>query len=287
MNRRRLLPAAIALVVLAAVSGVLWWLNRSTIPTQPPSTEPAVGTCWNVDADTASGVAPWHGAPVDCNGPHTIEVFYAGQVDRAIVKKERSASGQDKQALDVIMVGAARAGCTATAKQFLGDSARGERVAVLPDFVKPATDGFYVCAMAEAVGPNNDVFLTRAGSMKGAATQLNIECVAADTGGGSLVYVPCSRPHSSEYAGTYTVTPQPAPFNAGPLQTAVTNGCHQIVVAFMGLSSGATRSDVTSAYVGPTTTNSWIGSDQSFACYAHTAASILGSLQGLGTRPLP
>jgi hypothetical protein len=223
---------------------------------------------------------------VDCTGPHTVEVFYAGQVDRALVKNGRSATGQEKQANNVIMAGEARAGCTVKAKPFLGDSPRGARVAVMANFVKPAQDGFYVCTMAEAAGPNGDTFITRAGSMKGAAQQLGIECVASGANG-SLTYVPCSRPHSSEYAGTYTVTPLGAPYDASQLQTAVPNGCKQIVIAFMGLRAGATRSDVTSAYVGPTTSNTWIGSDQSYACYARTASEISGSLQGLGTRPLP
>ena len=115
------------------------------------------------------------------------------------------------------MAGEARAGCTVKGQKFLGDSPRGARVAVLPDFVRPADDGFYVCAMAQSTGPNNQSFVTRTTSMKGAAKALGIECVASPASGG-LAYVPCTQPHNSEYAGTYTVTPLGAPYDGTQLQ---------------------------------------------------------------------
>ena len=61
----------------------------------------------------------------------------------------------------------------------------------------------------------------------------------------------------------------------------------KIVKAYMKLADTAKREDVSSAYVGPKTSNSWIGSDQTFACYAHTDSATSASLAGLGTRPLP
>lgn len=287
MTRRAALPAAIALVILAVVSAVFWWFNRSvSVPTTAPSTTPAVGSCWNLDVSTATGQAPWGGKPVDCASPHTVEVFFAGQVDQALVRNQKKSSGQQKQVNTLVMAGEARAGCTVKGQNFLGDSPRGARVAVLPDFVRPADDGFYVCAMAQSTGPNNQSFVTRTTSIKGAAKALGIECVASAASGG-LAYVPCTQPHSSEYAGTYTVTPLGAPYDGKQLQAAVPSGCAQVVKAFMGLKSDANRTDVTSAYVGPTSSSSWLGSDQSFACYAHTANDISASVQGLGARPLP
>jgi hypothetical protein len=287
MTRRRLLPVAIAVVILAVISVALWWFNRSAaVPTAAPSNTPAVGSCWNLDVRTATGRAPWDGKPVPCNAPHTIEVFYTGAVDRKLARNQRNAKGQSKQLNTLLMAGEARYGCTAKAQQFLGDSPRGEQVAVLPDFMKPTDDGFYVCAMAQSTSPNNEAYVTRTSSLAGAARSLVIECVssAAD---GSLAYVSCKRPHDSEYAGTYQVTPLNAPYNGTALQTAVPNGCKAIVDAFMGLAKGVERSDVSSAYVGPTSSDTWLGSDQSFACYAHTAAQITGTLEGLGARPLP
>jgi hypothetical protein len=287
MSRRILFPVGIAVLVIAVVSGLLWWVNRTgPIPTTPPSAAPAVGSCWNLDATTAGGQAPWPGTAVDCAAPHTVEVFYVGQVDHSLIVAERRASGQEKDVNSLVMIGEARAGCTVRGQDFLGDSPRGAQVAVLPDFLKPTDDGFYVCAIAQATGPNNDAFVPRTTSLKGQAKAVSISCVAAGTTD-ALTYVPCDKPHSSEFAGLYTVTPLNAPFDQQQLAAAVPAGCDKIVKAFMGLKDDAKRDDVNSAYVGPKTSGAWIGSDQTFACFAHTATDTSASLAGLGTRPLP
>ncbi len=286
MNRRTLIPLSAAVLVLAVAGGLLWWVNRSgSIPTTSQSA-PSIGSCWNLDPDTAGRQAPWPGQPVDCSSAHTVEVFYVGQVDHTLIVSQRRAKGQEKDVNGLLMIGEARAACTVKGQDFLGDSTRGAQVAVLPDFVAPIDDGFYVCAMAQAAGPNNDRFVARTSTLQGQATALNIPCVASGASG-SLTYVPCDKAHSSEFAGLYTVTPLNAPFNSTALATAVPAGCDKIVKAYMKLADTAKREDVSSAYVGPKTSNSWIGSDQTFACYAHTDADTSASLAGLGTRPLP
>ncbi len=287
MNRRRFVPIAIAVVIIAVVAGLLLWVNRGgSIPTKPPSSAPAAGSCWNLDTGTAGGQAPWPGRPVGCDTPHTVEVFYVGQVDHALIVNQRRASGQQKQVNSLVMIGEARGGCTAKAGQFLGDSPRGARVAVFPDFIKPVTDGFYACAIAQSAGPNNDRFVSRTSSLRGQAGVLGVECVATGDAG-ALSYVSCDKPHTSEFAALYRVTPANAPFDGQQLATMVPNGCDAVVRSFLGLPDGSKRDDVTSAFVGPKDANSWIGSDQTYACYAHTSTSITGSLAGLGTRPLP
>lgn len=287
MSRRRLLPTAIAALVLAVVISLLWWVNRSKpIPSTPPSSAPTVGSCWNLDPATAAGQAPWPGKPVDCAAAHTVEVFYVGQVDHVLIKNQRTASGQQKNVNSLVMIGEARAGCTVKGQDFLGDSARGSRVAILPDFIKPIDDGFYVCAIAQSAGPNNDAFVSRTGSLKGQAMALSIECVAA-TRTATLAYTTCDKPHNSEFVALYTVTPLNAPFDESQLAPMVRAGCDKYVRSYLKLDTSAKRTDVTSAYVGPTSSNSWIGSDQTYACYAHTSSDVSASLAGLGTRPLP
>ncbi len=84
------------------------------------------------------------------------------------------------------------------------------------------------------------------------------------------------------------MTPLGAAFNGPELQTAVTSGCQKLLDAFLGLPAGTpSRTDLRSSYVGPTTSATWLGSDQSFACYATAPATMHATVKGLGTRPLP
>jgi hypothetical protein len=57
---------------------------------------------------------------------------------------------------------------------------------------------------------------------------------------------------------------------------------------FVGLPAGtSSRTDLRASYVGPTSSLTWVGSDQSFACYASASTPIRGSIKGLGTGQLP
>jgi hypothetical protein len=125
--------------------------------------------------------------------------------------------------------------------------------------------------------------VTRTATLHGAAGDLGIDCTA-----GAASFVPCSADHTGEYVGLYTVTPLGAPFNGPELQTAVTNGCQALLNGFLALPAGAAnRSDLRSSYVGPTTSATWLGSDQSYACFATASTTITGTIKGIGTRPLP
>ncbi|HEY7174398.1 MAG TPA: hypothetical protein VH442_05725, partial [Micromonosporaceae bacterium] len=66
----------------------------------------------------------------------------------------------------------------------------------------------------------------------------------------------------------------------------VSAGCAQLVDSFLGLGANQTRSDLRVSEVGPDSANLWVGSDQTFACYASATTPWVGSLKGLGTRPL-
>jgi hypothetical protein len=111
---------------------------------------------------------------------------------------------------------------------------------------------------------------------------LAIACVTDD---GGLVYAGCNDPHSGEYAGTYTVTPLDAPFDEKGVRGAATKGCAETVAKYVGSSA---RTDLRAAYVGPASAADWLGSDQTFACYAMAVDGRLrGSLKGLAGRPLP
>ncbi len=288
---RRVLPAAIAVLVLAGIAIGLYFANRQApIPTSSATT-PAIGSCWNVPSISAA--MPWSGAPVDCTAVHTAEIFYTGQADRSLIKDYRAAKpGQELQAASIVLQGEARSGCSGHANEYLGGPWRTAQVTIAPDFVGDPKDGFYACAVAQVSDPGGTVLVTRTATLKGALagadnTQLGIDCYTADAAG-ALSFVPCSAGHTGEYVGLYTVTPLGAPFNGPELQQAVTAGCQGILNSFLALPAGApNRSDLRSSYVGPTTSATWLGSDQSYACFATAATAITGTIKSLGTRPLP
>jgi hypothetical protein len=289
MNRRRLLPPAIAVVVLAIVGTVLWLANRSTpIPTATPGSAPAVGSCWNVDSHAIGGSLPWPGSAVACATPHTAEIAAVAQVDQKLVRAAQRDKGQDAELNTFLMVTNARAKCLDKAGSYVGGAWRGAQLSVYPDFLAPAKNGFFACVVAQVADPGGTRVVTRTASLAGAlsgnsGTSLGIDCVADADG---LAFVPCGKAHTSEFVGLYTVTPPGAPYNGSAIKNAVSAGCAQLVDSFLGLGAHQTRPDLRVSEVGPDSANLWVGSDQTFACYASATTPWVGSLKGLGTRPL-
>ncbi len=290
---RRLMPVAVAVLVLAVIATALWWFNRSTaIPSALPKSAPAVGSCWDVDAHVISDTLPWPGDPVACTAPHTAEIFYTGQVDHALLKAAKTAKGSAAQVNDVLIQAEARSGCSGHVAAYLGGPWRGAQVSLIPTFLTPKADGFFACTLAQVSDPGGTHIVTRSASLKGAVTDpkaadITIDCYA-DAADGAPSFTPCAEAHSGEYVGTFTVTPLGAPYNGAELQTTVTQGCQSLVDRFVGLPAGAkSRTDLRASYVGPTSSLTWVGSDQSFACYASTSTPIRGSIKGLGTAGLP
>jgi hypothetical protein len=290
---KRWLPPVIAVVVLAAVGAAFWSADRSApIPSAQPSSAPAMGSCWQVTPSAVAGTLPWPGQPVGCTASHNAEIFYRGQVDHNLIKQYRAAKGQAGQAATILMGAEARSGCTGHANAFLGGAWRGAQLTIVPDFVAPEKDGFFACVAAQVADPGGTVIRDRTASLAGALNgpetkALDIDCYAQATGG-ALTYAPCTAAHKGEYVGLYTVTPLGAQFNGTELAGVVTSGCQALLNRFLGLASGApNRTDIRSSYVGPTTSATWLGSDQSYACYATAATTLDKSIKGLGTRSLP
>jgi hypothetical protein len=283
-NSRFLIVAALVLILGGAA---FWWFHRpEKIPHTPGASAPAVGSCWSVDATAARSAFPWSGAPVACTDTHTAEVYHVGQVDDSLIRQEHGAKGDNKTIADNLMYAEARLACANFASVYLGASWHDGRVSVVANWIAPARDGFFGCALAQVADPAGQHLLPRTASLQGAlagdgAADLAVSCVDASGG-----YIGCDQAHRSEYVGAYTITPANAPFNGSALQTAVTTGCTQLIQTYLG-GTGPARSDLTAAYVGPTTASDWLGSDQTYACYAKAAADIRGTVRNLGTRPLP
>ncbi len=286
-------PWRVGLVVLVVgvivAVGALWWANRAEpIPTAVPAAAPTVGSCWTVDPATARSALPWPGGQVECAKPHTAEVYHVGQVDHDLIDRARGAKGDDATIATNLMYAQARRACDVFGSTYLGVDWHQDQVTLLANWVTPTRDGFFACALAQSGDPGGTRYVSRTGSLKGAGGDeaLAIACVSRD-GGDSLAYAPCEGAHSGEFVGTYTLTPPDAPFDATAVAAAVTKGCGQQALKYLGLPAGATRPDLRVGYVGPTTATTWLGSDQTFGCYMNAEVTLRGTLRNLGTRPLP
>lgn len=285
--RRSWRTRLVGVAVIAMLAGVVvWWINRGDpIPDKPPSTAPAVGTCWTVGPLTAKKAMPWPGKPVDCAGPHTAEVYQVGQVDHDLISRARARSGDDRTVAVNLMYAQARRACGALGTRYLGSDWHGTRVALLANWIDPVRNGFFGCAVSEVTGPGGESFVTRTGSVKGQGKALAVTCVTRDAD--TIGFTACDAAHTGEFVGTYIVTPNGAPFDSEAVTAAVTKGCGQVTLSYLGLPGDASRTDLHVGFVGPTSQATWLGSDQTFACYASAGAVMRGTIRSLGTRPLP
>jgi hypothetical protein len=291
LTRARLGIAAVVLVLL--VAALVWWTHRPE-PAKDKVTDkaPAVGSCWTVDLATARTNLPWQGSAVNCRAAHTVEVVQVAQVDHALIEKSRSAEGDEKKITDNLMYAEARRACGIAASTYLGSSWHRAQVTVLADWIKPASDGFFGCALAQTSDPGGQRVVTTDRSFRGllagdGVTPLDISCVSRGAPAGGLTYTPCAKQHDGEFVGVYSVTPANAPFDQTGVTNTVTGGCAALVLSYLGLAKDANRTDLSVGYVGPTSAATWLGSDQTFACYVMAAVKLRGSIRSLGTRPLP
>jgi Septum formation len=263
-------------VVALVAAGVGYRLTRPD--DAAPAGAPKPGSCWAVDEAAVHAAFPWPGQPVDCTKEHTAEVFHVAKVDPP--------AQRDPTLRDNLMYAQARRACTLLASAFLGGDWHTGRVTVVADWVKPATAGHFGCAVVESADPAGTRLVHRSGSLRDALKQpgLATECVT----GRPLAYADCAADHDGEFVGTYTITPPDTPFDEAAVKQAAEHGCTQTALAFLGLPADGARPDLRTGYVGPLTASDWLGSDQTFACYALALGGrkLRGSIKGLGQRDL-
>jgi hypothetical protein len=284
---------------LAIVIGGLYWLSRATaertIPSTPPDNAPAVGSCWQVDEATAKQALPWPGTAAECSGEHTIEMFQVGQVGHDLIRRMDSAKGDDAKIVTNLLQAQVRRACVVQASVYLGGGWHNARLMVLASWIKPTGNGFYGCALAEVDGPGALNFVHRRGSLKGTlkdgdAAPLAIGCVSRGAGDSTdaLTYIPCAQTHDGEFVGSYTITPLDAPFDDGAVKNTAQRGCSEVAARYLGIQGTTGRTDLNAGSVGPKTASDWLGSDQTYACYAMAVdGKLVGSIQNLGMKPLP
>jgi hypothetical protein len=286
---------AVVITLFAVVIFGAYWFTREPeprkIPTSPPAAAPAVGSCWQVDLAAAQRAMPWAGAPVDCAGQHTAEVYYVGQVGSDLLRQHDTAKGEELKIIDNLLYAQARRACVIQAPIYLSGAWHNARLQVLASWIEPATDGFYGCALAEVEGPAAQRLMSRQGGLKDALksddSPLGIECVSRGAGD-ALTYVTCDQAHDGEFVGSYTITPLDAPFDDAGVRNAAQRGCAELALKYLGITGAGSRTDLNAGSVGPKTASDWLGSDQTFGCYAMAVQGKLkGSIRGLGERPLP
>jgi hypothetical protein len=281
MSRRWAALLAGIVAVLALIGAGAWWFNRpDPIPDKAPASAPAVGSCWQVEPAAATGSFPWSAASASCAQAHTAEVYYVGQADHDLVRQARG-SGDNAKVASNLMLAEVRRACSSFASVYLGDSWHNAQVTILADWIAPQRNGFFGCALAQTTDAAGTKFASRSASLKSAASAVAATCVLDGR------YIPCDQPHNGEFVGSYTVTPANAPFDATGVKQTVSRGCGDAVRTYLGIDASAQRNDLTAGYVGPTTAQTWLGSDQTFACYAVSGIHIRGTIRSLGTRPLP
>jgi hypothetical protein len=292
--------ALILALVLAAVLGGVYWLIRPkdrVIPTKPPAAAPAVGSCWAIDEATAEKALPWTSNATPCASEHTAEVFYVGQAGQDLLRrfdqaKKDKGTKENVTLITNLLYAQARRACVVQASLYLAGSWHDARLRVLAAWIAPADDGFYGCALSEVDGPAGQHFVKRTGSLKNAlqkgdASALAIACVDRGTAS-DLTYVGCADPHDGEFVGVYTITPLDAPYDDAGVRTAAQKGCTEVAAKYLNIVGTQGRTDLNAGSVGPKSASDWLGSDQTYGCYAMSAAGrIKGSVKNLGLAPLP
>jgi len=280
---RRVWGFVVLVLVAAGLNGPR---PAAPVPRVAPAGSPVPGQCYTVEPADAKQPFPWPGAG-DCTTAHTVEVVYAGRVGAGLIRTVAEGTGENLKVAEALMQAEVRQACTARSREFLGGLWRGGRLELLAVWVKPARSGFYACALAETADAGAKRYVPRRAGLKdalaaGTRSPLAIGCVA----GAGLAFVPCDEPHQSEFTGLFTVTPPNVPFSADGVGAVVEKGCANRAATYVG----AARPDLTYGYVGPSNAASWLGSDQTYACYVSpvdgAVAAIRGTVRGIGTRPL-
>jgi Septum formation len=293
--KRLVLIFGTLVVVIAGLYGLSRLTAERTIPTTAPDNAPKAGSCWQVDEATAKQALPWPGISVDCNSEHTIEIFQIGQVGIDLIHRMDNAKGDDAKIVTNLLQAQVRRACVIQASVYLSGGWHNARLMVLASWIKPTGNGFYGCALAEVDGPGAQNFVHHKGSLKGSlkdgdAAPLAIGCVSRGAGDSTdaLTYIPCAQPHDGEFVGSYTITPLDAPYDDGAVKNTAQRGCSEVAAKYLGIQGTGGRTDLNAGSVGPKTASDWLGSDQTYSCYAMAAdGKLVGTIHNLGMKPLP
>jgi Septum formation len=198
---------------------------------------PVVGACYDTEyTDSWSG--DFDSQTVDCSKQHWTETSYVGQFDGDLAKRTVPPLADSADLADAF------ATCTDKTTDYLGGPWQGGFTwlgMTLPG--SAAWKGGARWYRCEVVGISHDLkadYVELTGSAKGAVAPggtLARGCsTVTDDGSGSITAddaVDCSKPHNSEYSGTYTLTGSSWP-GTDKIDTQASAACKKIMGTYLG-----------------------------------------------------
>lgn len=276
--------AAALLVVFAALSACSEEVGGTPEGMPQPDPPAASASAPSAEAPAVAGVGECVNgsdpAPVDCAGPHTVEITKAGEFDQAIPA--------GKSWRDVIFT-AVFPICRKEAATYLGsqdyDATTLGAWMLWPDETRRAKgDRWYRCGVA-TLGADGSAE-AREGSVKGILAggmdRFRL-CFANQPSKQTPQRIACDQPHLSE---AVAVVPMGKPTDPYPSERAMQQTANQACTDAMVDYLGRSRNDVFASWRWPAQAD-WRQGFNNISCYVETKQPYTGTLAGLGARPLP
>jgi len=223
---------------------------------------------------------------IECDRPHTFEVYHRGQFTGADAELDSAQAASDS--VQVL------ATCVRAAREFLGGDHTEARVTL--DIIVPTERGWragerwYACVMAETTGSEGRT-VDRTGHLRDGLRgdqPMRIACVDVTATADvvkSVDYIRCDYLHAGEFVGA-----DPVPDASDP-KTVARDACTRRAASYLGLAPTQlpARTDLTVFWTLPGE-QGWSVGDHSVACYLAEKGYqpvIRGSVKGIGARPLP
>jgi Septum formation len=250
---------------------------------------PEVAVCHTTAVDTGY-LANY--APVDCAEAHVMQTVHVGQF-----------SGTAAEATEPVAIGSpeyqsAYGDCDRAAQKFLGGDWRGARLTLTMVLSSPpawqAGTRWYRCDVGEVRSIDDASLEARTGSLQGAlakASPLNHQCFNPKTAGqqgvDEMVAVSCTKPHRSEFVGTF-VAPGTTYATFEKDSAAIHKGCRARVAAFAKVpNDGNLQYRVGTIFYQPTEYEFRSG-NRSVQCFLwRDDQPLTRSVRGAGPRALP
>ncbi|WP_238015398.1 septum formation family protein [Dactylosporangium sp. AC04546] len=295
-----------------AVLSVLLLLSACGPPPKPPGTDgdlvngwamlpaaalvvPVAPACFELPAGAAAAEVTRWPDPVDCTGPHQVELVSVGQFAGA------DADRGTPPASGGAGLKAAHAKCSADANALLGADWRLGRLALSVDLPTPsqwdAGARWYRCDLQALEDLDRFSPVTRSGSLRGALRpggELLIGCVSVtQPAGGKAGEIDrirparCDQPHEAEFAGLFEPPDGPYPPDPGTRRDLNLAGCRPVVARFAGVPDDANFRSRTGLITMPFDKAAWELGNRAVRCLVWPPKPVATSLKGGGTKALP
>jgi hypothetical protein len=290
---KRLLPAAIAVAVLLAMAACTFypkgvdgsltnhWARLST----PRQIVPHAGSCYS------SNNADMQAVPaVPCTASHLVEFFKVGSFTGSVAAASSPPKVGSTPYLD------AYGQCDSAATAFLGKD--WHEGLLLVDVEVPDLDGWqggarwYACAVtatSDLIGADQQFWTGSLQHVLSTSGKLSVTCVDWTNHGNDFVgahVASCSKPHSGELAGVYTVPMTTYP-TTKQWHTLGNLGCEPIVAKFLGFTDGIDHNASVGYSWTYVTKQQWDAGNRTTRCFASAFThdhKMTGSVRGIGSR---